>query len=322
MLKTVLYATQKVGNVLRALLQAYGSRNIKRYLWNREFSQGRWDCLERSSRDPVYPYVAEYANNGSILDLGCGSGRTGTELDETKYRHYTGVDISDVAIEKARQRTEKNARADRNSYAQSDITSYVPTQQYDVILFKDSVYYIRWGQIKALLDRYSKYLKERGVFIVRMWHANDKYKPIMDTIEGNFEVVEKRFFDQPKPESQCIRPRGARGLNTSGASERAVVIIFRRGEGRRESPRELCFARRVIVGGRIQLSLRSAISAMTSSAVFCAPVSACVNNDVCPWGDLRRNLHHRNIQGAEAGTPPPLIPRPEMTQSLLAKSLL
>ncbi len=57
---------------------------------------------------------------------------------------------------------------ERNRYVQSEMFSYVPTQQYDVILFRDSIYHVSRGKIKAMLARYSKYLKEGGIFIVRM----------------------------------------------------------------------------------------------------------------------------------------------------------
>ena len=85
---------------------------------------------------------------GSILDLGCGSGSTANELSGTAYQVYTGVDISDVALENAKKRTEENRRGDKNQYFQSNIFSYVLTRRYDA----------RWI--------YSNYLKERGVFIV------------------------------------------------------------------------------------------------------------------------------------------------------------
>ncbi len=193
-----MYLPGKALNVLRGLLQAYGTEKIKGYLWNIEFSRGRWDGLDKTPSDCVYQYIEKYADIGSILDLGCGSGSTGNELDATTYEHYTGVDISDVAIAKARKRSEENRRADKNRYFQSDIFSYVPTRQYDVILFRDSIYYVPSRKIKGMLDRYSKYLKRGGVFIVRMWNGNDKYRPIADTIESNFEVVERYLSDQPK----------------------------------------------------------------------------------------------------------------------------
>src|ERR1700674_5764890 len=96
--KALMYLAQRVRNVSRGLLQRYGTESMKRALWNSEFMGGRWNCLDDTSGDCVYPYVEKYARNGSILDLGCGSGNTGIELDVTAYQQYVGVDISDAAI--------------------------------------------------------------------------------------------------------------------------------------------------------------------------------------------------------------------------------
>lgn len=188
------------------MLQAYGTKSVKRRLWNVEFGQGRWDCLDRTLGDCVYPYVEKYANNGSILDLGCGSGSTGNELNADKYHDYTGVDISDVAIEKAKKKSEENCRGGKNRYFQSDFFSYAPTTQYDVILLRDSIYYVAPRSVIPMLNRYADHLKKSGVFVVRMmWRGSGKYKSIVDAIQKNFQVVEKYVSDQPE----------------------AVVIVFR-----------------------------------------------------------------------------------------------
>ena len=76
------------------------------------------------------------------MDLGYGSGSTASELSATTYRAYTGVDISDVAIQKARRRTEENGRADRNRFVRPDVFSYVPSERFNLILFRDSIYYV------------------------------------------------------------------------------------------------------------------------------------------------------------------------------------
>jgi SAM-dependent methyltransferase len=146
--------------------------------------------------DCVYPYVEKYADNGSILDLGCGSGSTGTELNEAKYHDYTGIDISEVALEKASRKTAAIGRAGRTRYVQGDVYTYVPTRQYPVILFKDSIYYVPRGKIRPMLNRYTRYLTDRGVIIAKI-SASDKYRAIVDAIEGNFEVVERSVFEQP-----------------------------------------------------------------------------------------------------------------------------
>lgn len=132
---------QKFKSGLRGLVQRNGSARIKRWLWDAEFTSGKWDCLDDMSQDCMNPYIERYANKGAVLDLGCGPGATGNELAVDSYHSYTGVDISDVAIDKARARTLRNQRETRNSYCQSDIYSYVPVQQYDVIAFGDSLYY-------------------------------------------------------------------------------------------------------------------------------------------------------------------------------------
>jgi SAM-dependent methyltransferase len=204
-----MYLVEKVRNILRGLLQTHGTETVKRSLWNKEFKEGRWSSLENTLGDCLYPYIEKYARNGTILDLGCGSGNTGNELDANAYRQYTGVDISDVAIEKARRRTEENRRTDKNNYFQSDILSFVPTQQYDVILLREAIYYVPRAQIGRLLDRYSKYLKVGGVFIVRMWNTTGKDKTIVDTIESNAEVLEKYLSDQTTTAVIVLR-RGCR----------------------------------------------------------------------------------------------------------------
>ncbi len=190
--------TEKMRNKVRRWVQYYGSGNAKRKLWNTEFTGGQWDCLDNTSNDCVYSFIEKYARQGSILDLGCGSGSTGNELNAAVYNDYTGVDISDVAIGKAIQRTLENGRSGKNRYLESDIFSYVPAQQFDIVLLRDSIYYIPPPKIKPMLNRYSNHLKTGGVFIARIYGWTGKSKQFVDVIKNNFEIVEERYSDQPK----------------------------------------------------------------------------------------------------------------------------
>lgn len=191
------HPARKVRNVLRGVLQAYGPSSMKRRLWNAEFAGGRWDCLESSPGDCVYSYVEKFAGKGRILDLGCGSGNTGNELADDAYREYVGVDISDVAVAKAARRTQENGRAAKNRYLIADIFSYVPAGRFDVILFRDSIYYIQRPKIKSMLERYKRYLTANGVFVVRLWDGGDDTR-FAEVIEGNFNVLVKHVADQSK----------------------------------------------------------------------------------------------------------------------------
>jgi SAM-dependent methyltransferase len=182
---------RKARDRFRDLVQTHGSSKTKQRLWDGEFATGRWDCLETTKDDCVYPRLERWAKGGSILDLGCGSGSTANELNKSAFGGYTGVDISEVAIEKARERTQ---------------------EKFEVILFRDSIYYIKRPQIKAVLTRYSRWLTKDGVFIVRIWDGRGKLRAFADVIEKNFDVVDEYRHEE------------------SGA----MVLVFRCDAGSRE----------------------------------------------------------------------------------------
>jgi 2-polyprenyl-3-methyl-5-hydroxy-6-metoxy-1,4-benzoquinol methylase len=195
---------QKIRNVVRALVQRYGPASLKRHLWNREFSTGRWTCLESTVGEGVHSQVEKYANHGGILDLGCGPGAISVEVNTEAYSFYSGVDISDVAIQKARKRAEEVGRADRNQYCQSDILTYTPQRQFDVILYGDSIYYIPNQQIAPMLCRYSTYLTKQGVFIARLFDVSGKHRRILDIVESHFDVVEKHLHELDGQPPMCV----------------------------------------------------------------------------------------------------------------------
>lgn len=202
----------KIRNVVRGVLQAYGTPKIKSALWNTEFASGRWECLERTPGDCVYPWVEKYAAQGSILDLGCGSGSTAVELAFGSYRGYTGVDISDVAIAKAVRRSQEAGRAQKNHFDKSDFSNYIPVGPYNVILFRDSIYYVPLRKIKTMLDGYSGHLVAEGVFIVRLsGGGNEKDGPIVKIFENNFKIVEKYLHNDPQALIIIFRPEESAG---------------------------------------------------------------------------------------------------------------
>jgi hypothetical protein len=115
-------------------------------------------------------------------------------MDASKYDKYTGVDISASAIQRASVRSEINRRKEKNEWVCSDISSYRPTMRYDVILFRESIFYIRKSQICGVLSRYRNYLKTTGVFIVRMCDTK-RYISITRLIERHYRVVDRSSLD-------------------------------------------------------------------------------------------------------------------------------
>jgi SAM-dependent methyltransferase len=183
-------AFQRVRRVVNSrLVKRWGDHRTKQAIWDQEFQAGEWTQLDSTADDPVYIYLERYIRGGNILDLGCGAGNTGDELNERWYSEYTGVDVSQVATDLAAARSSRNGRDKKSQYLCGDIAAFVPSGLYQVILFRESIYYIPRSKIVDVLLRYRKHLKQDGVFIVRMF-SRHKYKPIVRLIERNFELIE------------------------------------------------------------------------------------------------------------------------------------
>lgn len=206
-----MYITQRILTFMQSALKSYGPSGLKRILWDKEYSGDKWNFADHTAGDCVYSHLEKYAANGSILDLGCGSGNTANELAAHSYRTYLGVDISESCLSKARKRSQENGRADKNQFGCGDFLSYEPAQQFDVILFRESMYHVPFGKIKSTLDHYSKYLKDGGVFVVRMAtvdHGRRKSRPtaMLGVIEREFTVVENCHYEKSGATVIVFRP--------------------------------------------------------------------------------------------------------------------
>ena len=207
---------QRSMRMVQAFLKSYGPSSVKKALWDKEFSSTKWDFIDNTAGDCIYPFLERHSRGGSILDLGCGPGNTANELAEHAYHRYVGIDISEAALQKARVRSEENGRGAKNTFVQSDFLSYSSPQKFDVILFRESLYHVPLGKVKTILDKYASFLKPDGVFIVRMALSDGeigevKRRPsaMLKEIETNFEVLEEEQFGKSRATVVVFRPRSS-----------------------------------------------------------------------------------------------------------------
>lgn len=151
---------------------------LKSAAWDQEFKGGDWD--KDTSSDPIYPVLARY--HGSMLELGCGSGNTPLEAPRAA---YTGVDISPEAISRARAR---NRGFVQHGFTVSSMENYQPGHWYDVILFRESIYYAE--HLPELLTRLSRCLEPGGVFIARICDRKRHESQIAEIV-FNWDVKEE-----------------------------------------------------------------------------------------------------------------------------------
>jgi len=208
-----MYIVQRTLTFARGFLLSYGPTRFKKALWDKEFSSDKWDFIDETSTDCVYPHLEKHAHGGDILDLGCGPGNTANELADKAYATYLGVDISESALAKAVKRTEEAGRSQKNSFACSDFLGYEPPRNFDVILFRESMYHVPYGSVLILLDKYSKHLKSTGVFIVRLYLGDPKTGTLKPRVQRKIELMKSKF--DVVEESR---------YNTAGTP---IVLVFR-----------------------------------------------------------------------------------------------
>jgi len=210
-----MYIARRAIVFVEGFLASYAPSFVKKRLWDRDFAGGKWDFIDDTAGDCVYAHLEKHTKGGDILDLGCGPGNTANELAADAYRHYIGVDISEVALEKARKRTRQEGREGKNSFVCSDFLGYAPAQDFDVILFRESLYHVPYGQVMPILRKYSKHLKKTGVFVVRLYAGDIKSAKIkfrvkrkLDLIAREFDVLESRQYEKPgAPTIVVFQPR-------------------------------------------------------------------------------------------------------------------
>ena len=133
---------------------------MQREVWDRKYAETEslW------SRGPNRFLVAEGADlpPGRVLDLACGEGRNALWLAELGWE-ATGVDFSEVAIGKARERA--SATGVDIEFVRADLLEYEPEHdRYDLVL----VFYLQLpaAELRLVLERASAALAQGGTLLL------------------------------------------------------------------------------------------------------------------------------------------------------------
>ena len=161
----------------RALLGHADDRknlSLENNVWDLEYSKGHWSYLatnplERSRLGIIYSsFYQTLANKNHLLDVGCGEGALSDLFVGPKAHYYHGIDVSKVAIEKAKT---KRPHFDFMHANAMDYKPTGPVSKFKIIIFSEMIYYI---DHKTVLPYYaSNYLEPNGTFIVSVWGESE-----------------------------------------------------------------------------------------------------------------------------------------------------
>jgi SAM-dependent methyltransferase len=138
-------------------------RPIDKDALDREYASGHWDHFFSYDELPRQLVLAgtlhHFHPGGSVLDLGCGSGRLAQLCQVYRFQRYLGADLSSEGIAKARALNLPGVE-----FLEADFESWRPSQCFDAISFNECIGYAR--DPAALLRDFSRHLTPAGLFFI------------------------------------------------------------------------------------------------------------------------------------------------------------
>jgi trans-aconitate methyltransferase len=155
--------------------------------FDEKYRSGQWNFVEDPHSELV-TLIEERAANGHILILGCGMASITTSLNPARYKSIVGIDLSPVAIGKARQYANEKIR-----FEVGNMLTYTPDKKFGIMLFSESLYYVAGRKRVPLLKRLRDYLAPGGYIIVTIAQP-ERFAGLLNEMRSDFDVIEDRYF--------------------------------------------------------------------------------------------------------------------------------
>lgn len=168
-------------------------------LWKNEWTVGTEIGPSIKTRIRIVKkLINKYVQSGSILDIGCGSGRLWSSLRNKGRMNILAIDISGEAVRQARESGLAAMKADVT------VLETLPQEEFDAITCVEALEHIEKDQIA--LGNISKLLKRGGYLFItvphlmKYWTKNDEFyqhvrrynrgELVQQLVRCNFEILE------------------------------------------------------------------------------------------------------------------------------------
>ena len=172
---------------LVSMVMPYRPMGQGRELLDAQYSSAEWAYLRSAGEVPRFGVVAAYCHllspNGSVLEIGAGEGILLEHLGRTSMSEYVGVDISAVAIDRARA-----LEREKVTFVCANAEDFEPERKFDVIVFNEVLEY--FDDPAGLVRRYEPFLADGGNFVVSMFSARwtARTRHIWRALEARYAV--------------------------------------------------------------------------------------------------------------------------------------
>jgi len=154
--------------------------------------------------DDFFKYLNTNAKNSEVLDYGCGVGPIMEKVVKFKPKKITGIDISDVSINKAKQK-----------FLNSNLKVELLVDNCEKTKFEDNRFDIVYGlgilhhlQISKCIDEIARILKPKGTLLFieplgtnpfinlyRVLTPKSRSKDEHPLIQRDFDIIKSKFKD-------------------------------------------------------------------------------------------------------------------------------
>lgn len=158
--------------------------------WDRQYLAGVWDRGPRSVH--TVELVAALSKGGRIVEFGCGEGLLPHVLPDGCYADYLGLDISAIAIKRARQRAASSGKA-ALKFERCDMASWEGTCDLTLIVVEECLYYLDTPRCEAFLSSCSRSLLPEGRILVVV-HSASRHSQTLDTCRRCCNVASETTY--------------------------------------------------------------------------------------------------------------------------------
>ena len=149
-------------------------------------------------------YLGENAKNSEILDYGCGVGSFAEKIIKYKPKKITGIDISEISIDKAKKKAEELNIDIKYKVDNCEKTS-LEQNSFDIVYGTGILHHL---EISKCLDEIHRILKSKGsllfieplgtnpiINLYRKFTPKSRSKDEHPLIKKDFEYLNKKFID-------------------------------------------------------------------------------------------------------------------------------
>ena len=162
---------------------------MQQYSWNSQYRAGVWKA-DSSGRSPAtIERVKKLCKGGLLVEFGCGEGSLPCSISHTTYAQYVGIDISDVAIERAKARA-KREEIENYKFIQADMSRWDGVSNASLILLEECLYYLKGKKLVDFLERCCANLAPDGHILVIV-HSARKHAKTLEACRKSGTLVKE-----------------------------------------------------------------------------------------------------------------------------------